>query len=602
MNILIFDFEVFKYDTLLGVDVITDDNDIRRYQMWDLDEIRQFYKNHIKDLWIGHNSDAYDNHIISAILRHENPYTASKNIVRNDGYRPKAKLAILSYDLMCCRFYSLKMTELLTGKAIHRTEVSFDTNRPLTEAEKELTETYNGYDLDQTYSNFLELKDPMLLRLNLISEFNIDKYYLTATEARLAAMALGAKQIPGIENQYVAPKMYDTLQIKNKDVINYYLSEGFRKTATKENKLTVTLCGVPHQLGSGGIHAAIKKCHETNLLYLDVSGYYNLVMINYNLLPRTIPESGKQLYEYMYHEQLKLKGVDDDKRWVYKTILLAVFGASMNEHTDFYDPQIGSLITITGQVFLVDLLEKLDGKVKLVQSNTDGIMVKPLPGYTDDDILAIVNEWCKRTGFVIKPKKIAEIHQRDVNNYCYRLTNGNTDTKGDAFIGSWAIDEPVKNEFYTAKETAIVAKACFSYFMENTLVEDTVAKYKDNLKYFQFLCKQLTYQRSVYTTVNNVDGHLVKEEQVSDLNRGFALKSDGKTTNYIVKYKILNGIERKAKIPNMPDNYFIYNDEILSKEAVSKLQEKIDYDYYINRAYKRIAEFYDIIQIKGINV
>ena len=601
MKIIIFDFEVFKFDCLLGADVIHEDGRINRYQIWNLNEMKQFFESNTDALWIGHNNDAYDNHILSAILRNENPYVASKRII-NSAFRGKATLKVMAYDLMCCRFYSLKMTELLVGKAIHRTEVDFNLNRPLTDEEKTKTETYNGYDLDQTYSNFLELKDPLLLRLNLLREFKIDKKYLTATEARLAAIALGAKQIDGIEKQYVAPKMYKTLQVRNQAVIDYYMSEGFRKVATGENKLTVKLCGVEHNLGSGGIHAAIKKCHETDILYLDVSGYYNLVMINYDLLPRTIPPEGKELYEYMYHQQLKLKGVDDDKRWVYKTILLAVFGASMNEHTDFYDPQIGSLITITGQMFLVDLLEKLDGKVKLIQSNTDGIMVKPLPGYKDEDILAIVDEWCNRTGFVIKPKKIAEIHQRDVNNYCYRLTNGSTDTKGDAFIGSWAVDEPVKNEFYTAKETAIVAKAVLAYFLERTPVEQTVEKYKNNLRYFQFLCKQLSYDECVYTTFDN-DGNIINEEHVGDLNRGFALKSDGQTVNVIMKYKTMkDGKPKKAKMPNMPDNYFIYNDEILSDEAVKRIQDKIDYDYYVDRAYQRIAEFYDITQIKGINV
>ena len=189
------------------------------------------------------------------------------------------------------------MTELLIGKGIHTTDVDFNIDRPLTDEEKRLEEDYNKDDLLQTYHNFTELKDQMQLRLSLINEFNIDKKYLTATEARLAAMALHAKQIPGIEYQYVAPKIYDTLQVKNQNVIDFYLNEGFRKG---EN-LTVELCGIEHKMGAGGIHAAIKKCHETDIIYLDVSGYYNLVMINYDLLPRTIPEEGKQLYVHMYH-------------------------------------------------------------------------------------------------------------------------------------------------------------------------------------------------------------------------------------------------------------------------------------------------------------
>ena len=82
-------------------------------------------------------------------------------------------------------------------------------------------------------------------------------------------------------------------------------------------------------------------------------------MINYDLLSRTIPQEYKELYKFMYHEQLRLKKENPALRGVYKTILLAVFGAQMNKYTDFYDPQTGSLVMIVGQLFLVDLLEKL---------------------------------------------------------------------------------------------------------------------------------------------------------------------------------------------------------------------------------------------------
>lgn len=594
MNVIIFDFEVTKYDTLLGTMIITN-NSTEFCQMWNIDDMIAFVEEHKNDLWVGHNNDMYDNHILEAILKHQNTYVKSKSII-NSVIRYKSNLSLLTYDLMCCRSYSLKMTELLIGKKIHTSEINFDIDRPLTDEEKFVMAEYNKDDLRQTYHNFLELQDPLILRLNLIKEFDIDKKYLTATEAKLASLALGAKQIPGIEYQYVKPKIYDTLQLKNQQVIDFYLNEGFRKN----EKLTVTLCGIEHQLGSGGIHAAIKKCYETDFLYLDVSGYYNLVMINYHLLPRTIPEEGQQLYEYMYHEQLALKGVDDAKRWVYKTILLAVFGASMNKYTDFYDPQIGSLITITGQIFLVDLLEKLEGKVKLIQSNTDGIMVKPLEGYTNNDIKQIVKDWCDRTGFVIKPKEIKEIYQRDVNCYCYKLPDGSTDTKGDAFIGSWAIDEPVKNCFYDAKEPAIIAKATLAYLLNNVLPEDTITQYKDNLLYFQYLCKKRSYSYCTYETID-VKTNTITSKNIPDLNRAFAKKYDG-TISMIYKHKDKNGKDFKSKLPNVPDNILIYNDDILNEVSVKNLQQLIDYDFYVDRAYKRIAEFFEIPYMKDFNI
>ena len=123
-------------------------------------------------------------------------------------------------------------------------------------------------------------------------------------------------------------------------------------------------------MAKGGIHAAEEKCHYDWALYLDVSGYYNLVMINYDLLPRTLDEDGKKLYVHLYQTQLGLKTTNPRKRAPYKKICLTVYGAELNEYCNFYDPQKGRLVTITGEIFIVDLLEKLEGKITLIQSNT----------------------------------------------------------------------------------------------------------------------------------------------------------------------------------------------------------------------------------------
>lgn len=591
--IIIFDFEVFRYNVLLGALLVKDDNTTELKQIWDIEKIKKFYYQHQDDLWIGHNNDGYDNHVLRGILDDKNPYDVSKKII-DDEIRYKANLPIVSYDLMCCRFYSLKMTELLIGKKIHTTDVDFEIDRPLIEEEIKDENEYNADDLYQTLHNFYELKDILLLRLNLLNEFKLPNKYLTATEAQLAALVLHAKQIPGIENKYVKPIIYDTLRLKNQQVLNFYLNEGFRRN----EKLSITLCGVEHQLGSGGIHAALKKIHETDMLYLDVSGYYNLVMLLYNLLPRTIPAEGREMYEYMYHQQLKLKGVDDTKRGVYKTILLAVFGAAMNKFTDFYDPQVGSLVTITGQIFIVDLLEKLEGKIKLIQSNTDGIIVKPIN--SEDEVLGIVNEWCKRTGFVIKPKKIKEIYQRDVNNYCVRYEDGKIDHHGDLFMGNRSIKSPVLYEAYTNKEPAIISIAAIKYFFENKSPEETIEEYKDNLLCFQYICKKGTFEYCTYDTLD-IDSNEVKSERIGNLNRAFAKKYDG-TISMIYKHKTLKGKDSKTKLANVPDNLFIYNDEILSEEHIKTLQPLIDYQWYVERTYKRLSEFLDFPQIKDVNL
>lgn len=601
-NLIIFDFEVFRHDTLLGAIVLSGDEP-SIFQSWDLDEIRQFYRDNINSIWIGHNNTRYDNFILQAIVQGGDEEFIKKVNDRLIATENKGRLNIqLNYfDLMSTHIYALKTIEAFMGKNISETQVDFNLPRKLTQEEKELTESYNLDDLEQTLDDFYELQSDFTLRLDIMKEFNLPMCTLHETGTQVAERVLHAERIDGIEEWYVKPEIYPTLRVKNQAVLDFYLGENFRrdKDDPKRN-LSVILCGTPHKLGAGGIHGALNRYSTDWAYYFDVSGYYNLVMILYDLLPRTIPDEYKELYKYMYHEQLRLKKIDPVKRWVYKTILLSVFGSTMNEYTKFYDPQRGSLITMTGQMFLVDLLEKLEGKVTLIQSNTDGVIAKPLPGVTEKELVDIINEWQARTGFVLKLEKIYNIHQRDVNCYCYQTESGEIHTLGEAVLHYDKLTRPFERAPYNAKEPLIIAHGIVEYFMFGQLPEQTVEKYKRTLRLFQYICKKRTYDYVEYETTD-LKTNVTTSTRMQHVNRAFALKSDD-YSGMVYKYKMTNGKLSRAKISNLPESVFVYNNEILSEEAVNSLIPQIDYNYYIKRIYERILEFNPIPLIKTVNI
>lgn len=596
MNIIIFDFEVFKHETLLGA-VVLEGNEKRIFQSWDLDEIKQFYKQHVKDVWIGWNISSYDNHILQAIVKDKTPEQIkqiSDEIIAGTRKR-YIDIPLIYYDLMSEHMISLKTIEAAVGKNISISEVDFALDRQLTEEEKLKTESYNRDDLDQTLDNFHWLESTFMLRLDVIKEFKLPIDAIHATGTQLAEMVLHATHIDGIEDWYVKPQIYPQLKVKNQEVLNFYLNEDFRKPAPN-NKLTVNLCGVPHQIGSGGIHAAQKKYHADWAYYFDVSGYYNLVMINYDLLPRSIPKEYKDLYKFMYEEQLRLKKIDPNKRWVYKVILLSVFGAMTNEYCKFYDPNNGTLVTMVGEIFLVDLLEKLEGKAEVVQSNTDGIIARPLPGVKDEELVEIINEWQQRTGFVLKLEKVYDIHQRDVNCYMYRTESGKIKTLGEAVKHYDAWENPFAEDVYMAKEPVIIEQGIVDYFMFKKSPEQTVKENMRRLKMFQYICKKMTFNWMQYELTDENGNTTI--EKVHNVVRAFAMKDKTKT-GMIYKCKFV-GKTVHNKIQNLPPSVFIHDEEILSDETIDKLVKQIDYNYYVDRIYERIAEFINILQIKGV--
>lgn len=566
MKILVFDFEVFAFDTLLGV---YDVNNKKYFQSWDFNEIRKFYENNKDAIWVGHNNSHYDNYILQAIILGIDPYTVSKDIIDKDT-RIKLEIPLNFYDIMTGHFTSLKVIEAYMGKNISESFVDFNLHRELTDEEKLQTESYNRDDLDQTFEDLKMVKNEFQLRLELIKEFNLPMSALHSTEAQIAAMALHAHKIRNIEETPLKPVIYDNLKVENKKVIDFYLGESWSwKNGSLRKSIQIDFCGTTHTIAAGGIHAGELR-HVKSALYLDVSGYYNLVMINYNLLSRAIPESGRKLYEFMYHEQLRLKKIDPIKRNVYKIILLAVFGAQSNKYCDFYDPYQGDLVRLTGEMFLIDLLEKLEGKADVIQSNTDGIMLVPL--ISEEEIMDVVNEWQSRTGFVLKVEHIYDIIQRDVNNYMYKDDKGNIHVKGEAVKHWECFENPFIKNSYDSKEPLIISKCIVEYFMNNKKPEDTVYENQNNIRLFQFICKKGTYD---YLECD--DGE--EKVRLQKVNRVFV----GKYSHGTI-YKCKGN--RRDKYSSVPTGVFVHNNAININ-----LNQTIDYNYYVRRAYERIEEF-----------
>lgn len=580
MRRIIFDFEVFKHDTLLGA-LILDDENSTLFQSWNLDEIRDFYLDNRESLWIGHNNEGYDNFILEAIVNGNDPYETSARRIAKADYFIKPKLDIYSIDLMKIGsrsgFFSLKMTEGALGKNISETEVDFNLDRPLTDDEKRLTESYNQKDLEQTFYNYTELRDKIQIRLDLCREFGLSLSHLSDTESKLGAVVLGAHKVYGIEKMKEQPKELDDLRLENKEVLDFYWNQEY----LKNRHFIVKTCGDTITGGSGGLHSALRKTYVERALYFDISGFYNLTMINKGLLPRTLDEEGRARYIHCYEEQLKLKKTNPQMRKVYKTILLAVFGSMLNKYTDFYDPYRGNLVMIVGQLYMIDLLEKLNGKVNLVQTNTDGIIVEPLDWEKRNEIISIVEEWEKRTGYVVKKEEIHDIWQRDVNNYIYR-----TEDDEIVVVGDFGTYEHWKKIFdrniWQSKELPIISQCVVDFLMKGKYPEQTIDENRENLRMFQFICKKGSYDYLEYDETKGFGNS--SETRLQNVNRAFALKDD--ETNGMI-YKVKGN--RKAKVSGLPDNVFVCNSNIT--EAKTDLLNMIDYDWYVRKAYEKINSF-----------
>lgn len=589
MKVIIWDYEVFRYDILLGmlfVDLDTNTYEVK--QTWDQEEIRKLYWANEKTLWIGWNSNNYDDLIMECVVRQtKSPYEVSKAIVEKR-YFSHCNLNFLSYDLtnpFAKASLGLKQTEAILGDDIETTDVDFDLPRKLTPLEKKKTEKYNLADLMRTYKNFQKMRPNLELRLSIIHEFNIPiKRGLRMTGTQIAASALGAKPNPALVYMPVPPQLFPTLRLKNEALKEWFMGEKFRNGET----LQIKICGTTVTIASGGMHSTTKKYQCKKAIYADISGYYNLIMINFGLLPRTLDENGKETYVFMYHEQLRLKKINPAKRKTYKEICLGVFGAMNNEYSDFYDPNTFSLVTTNGELFVFDLLEKLDGLGTAFNVNTDGLMFEPYDWKDEEKIRGIIQEWVDRNKFGVKTGIITDYFGRDVNCYIMREEDGNIVAKGDIFKNFDLSDNAfAMASFFNCKEPPIIAKGVAAALLDGILPEDFVEQNKRNLCWFQYVCKKGGFKSLTFDEI--LPGGLEKSSTpIKSPSRVFASNKQF-SQGMVYKHTDNKGIKKRNKYPSLPPNVFVYNKEILSNEAIDSLVDQIDWNYYVERIYRQLG-------------
>ena len=305
----------------------------------------------------------------------------------------------------------------------------------------------------------------------------------------------------------------------------------------------------------------------------DVASYYPHLMTLYGYTSRNIPSP--EVFSEVLESRMKAKAAGDTaKANALKLVVNTTYGASLNKYNDLCDPLMGRSVCITGQLFLLELAQHLYKDVadlRIVQLNTDGIMVE-FDDSQYDQVQEILNEWQSRTGFELEEDSIAQIAQKDVNNYVEVQPSCKFKTKGGYLVRGIA----PAGAFNVNNNATIVAKALVEYFVHDTPPEDTINAC-DDIFQFQMIAKAGAKYREAY---HMVDGEKVPVQKV---NRIYATKD----TRYGKLFKVKAENDAEAKIEMLPEHCIIDNDNHLTIADVDK-------QFYIDMAKKRINDFMGI--------
>jgi len=203
-------------------------------------------------------------------------------------------------------------------------------------------------------------------------------------------------------------------------------------------ELRINMNQSTYQMGIGGLHSTEKNiCHIADDEYFlkdrDVTSYYPRIIINQNLKPENLGQNFTIEYTLVVNERVNAKARGDTVTAdTLKIVANGSFGKFGSKWSILYSPQLLIQTTITGQLSLLMLIERLElAGFTVVSANTDGIVTK---GFRNriSEFEAILKQWELETNFQTEETDYKAVYSRDINNYVAIYT---TPQKGKLFKG-----------------------------------------------------------------------------------------------------------------------------------------------------------------------
>lgn len=642
--ILIYDFEVFKHDTLLGV-LNEETGEIS--QIWSIAQIKEYTQKNLNNIWVGYNCEHYDKILLHGILSgklttEDKVFTCSNSVIHaQDSNIPVFNILgkydisdyyfspILSYDVMGDgSFFSLKQLEGFLGLDIVESVVPFDLPRPLTEEEKEDVAKYNRADLYGTLERFKQRKNSFKTKMMLVKEFELSKDFICKSNAKLTETIL-LSQNKGINTRLRKnfqlsdlPCNWDVPEIKT--VFNFFLDAlhelEIHKWETKKcdkTKLSmnIDILDVEHTFALGGVHGGIKNyiCKPEDgkkIIWVDVSSLYPNILTKWDLLSRQVDKHGCEAFANMVQVRMDIKAKLHDKSLTkeekknlkdqaarYKLILNTTSGCMKDKFKKIYDPEYNTKMCMLGQLSLLDLIYRLYRANKIIPTKPSWALN---PDYKKTDYFKLIQS--NTDGIALElltdnaEEIIDEVCKGWEKDWRFNLEKTVADNLYEKDVNNYVFKDSdgkikVKGAYVTKYDEgneqdtlAILAKAVVNYFLENIPIRTTICNVENLATDYQMIKKL----GSMYDTPTwkKESG----DEIVQKVNRIFP--SIDKTLGGLYKHKKEKAEGTLDKVEGTPEHVLIINTDIRGKK-IGEL-DNIDYEWYIQEAQKRINDFMGI--------
>jgi len=296
-------------------------------------------------------------------------------------------------------------------------------------------------DLNNTFLLYDMLKPEIALR----KQMSIGRYDLRSKSDAQIAEAVIAREIEKISGKrpsapeikygmiykykvpqyvkYLSPMMNRTLELVKSANFSVHAGGGIEMPKELAD-LDITIGTSIYRMGIGGLHSNEKSISYTasenySLIDRDVVSYYPRIILNLGLYPEQLGRDFLLVYEDIVNTRLAAKESGDDRTAnSLKIVINGSVGKLGNMHSVLYAPDLFLQVTVTGQLSLLMLIERLElANIKVVSGNTDGI-VAWCSKQQESAFSAIIKQWeADTTGFETEETRYKALYSKDVNNY-----------------------------------------------------------------------------------------------------------------------------------------------------------------------------------------
>lgn len=583
-NLLFFDLEVFRYDSLI---VMKDINNSIQGVWWNnppgqhpeddpngFEGVREFIEGKVL---VGYNNHHYDDIVLTAMMDGEPQYrikAVNDNIILGldeslSALKRRAQ-ALDTLDTMQqidVSMPSLKQIEGNMGRSIIESEIDFDIDRPLTESEKQTVLQYCAYDVETTISifklrekSYFQVKETLLTMLPERSRLKNPGKLNTTT---LSADILLEKPLPKWSTIRLPDAVRNTPNVPDRVWKMWESAEWSNDKETKKEDVTIRQYGCDITFAFGGLHGvAVKGKDFRRVKLLDVGSMYPSIIVNLAALG-----DGTEVYDQMRKERLVIKKSDPLRANALKLILNSVYGNLKNQYSILNNPLASLSVCAYGQLALYDLSRRLyEAGYTLVNLNTDGV------AFIDNRGLGqtwevVADGWEKTYNLKLDLDEFERWIQKDVNNYVAVTPDGHIKTKGGD------CNKFKEDRFFSNNNARIIQIALVNKLLKGIPVADTVLDNLDSPVLYQYILKAgRTYQ-------GVVDG---EGRQYQNVNRIFASR-EGQDTIRLYKKRADGGL---VNFPDMPDKMFLWNGE--ASELGDRFKQIVDVSHYCQVTQKKL--------------